>query len=88
MEFSARLVKEGFNQSITGQEGSYQITRVISGFNEDETPTVENNVKVVSFNVEGVHNAGYKDGIVKGVDDKAMLSIGAKAKSLGSGRLR
>jgi hypothetical protein len=69
-DFSAQLKQEGINSAISGEKGNWTISQVISGWNSDGTPIIEQNTKIVSFSDSDVHNAGYANGILTGVDSQ------------------
>jgi hypothetical protein len=67
-DFSAQLKSEGIAKTISGAEGNWQISQVISGWNQDGTPILENDIQIVSLQVAAVHNEGYPNGILTGTD--------------------
>jgi hypothetical protein len=67
-DFSAQLKSEGITETLSGAEGNWQISQVISGWNQDGTPVLENDIQIVSLQVAAVHNEGYPNGILTGTD--------------------
>lgn len=71
-EFTDRLSGEGINSTLTKSENGWIANQVITGWDEDGTPKYEQNITVVSFSADAsvIHNAGYPDGILAGVDNQ------------------
>jgi hypothetical protein len=78
--FSANLKTEGINSVVTGENGNWTISQVISGWNSDGTPIIEQNTKIISFLDSDVHNAGYANGILTGVDSQGKTVYWSEEK--------